>query len=297
MFDFICGSATHHDVHYYVGVYSSIAIGLIAAFIAWIANKISKRALLEQKKQFQKQIKIERQNFYKQFELQKEQWLYKYYIERESKVLIKFRNIVYRVEEAVLWFSDILKPYKVYAKMFPTQDGKQPQKNLSVKFEIYCKYYDQINELNNYYNDNQLILKKHGICDEFIYFTAILSTITWFEDTNDFYYKFVDETDSQVRYKLNVIELIGTLFINSIDFKLVKDIDNIDLSYSEEKLNKYSNEIFSIYLNLKTKLDEITTFFDGGIPENLRGWEKEYFPNSENFIKSLKNKVRSSYDG
>ena len=84
MFDVVLNPTNNHDIHYFVDVYSPIIIGLIAAGIAYIANGISNRSILEQKKQFNKQLKIERENFQKQFELQKIQWYYKYYIERES---------------------------------------------------------------------------------------------------------------------------------------------------------------------------------------------------------------------
>jgi len=91
--DIIYNPTTQHDFHYYVEVYTPIAIGLFAAFIAWIANKISKRALLEQKKQFQRQINIERNNFNKQFELQKIQWKYDNFFKYKQDKSLELRNL------------------------------------------------------------------------------------------------------------------------------------------------------------------------------------------------------------
>ena len=258
---------------------NTLAVVVVGIITTLVSLKIADNNAKEQRKLFKMQTQE-----------QKRQWYYKYYIERESNILIEFRNKLYRLEKAVFWFSDILKPYKIYGKIYPTQDVKQSEENLIVKFKTYCKYYDEINDLNNFYNDNQLILRKHGICDQMMYFTAILSTMDWLKSNDDFRYDFVDESDTQVRYKLDVIDQIGTLFINSIDFEKIQNIDNIDLSYSEEKLEKYSNDIMSIYIALKLKLDEMTTFFENDIPVELNSRKIKYFPSSAQLIKSIKDR-------
>lgn len=93
MFDVVLNPTNNHDVHYFVEVYSPIIIGLIAAGIAYIANRISKRSILEQKKQFNKQLKIERENFQKQFELQKIQWKYDNFFKYKQDKLLELRSL------------------------------------------------------------------------------------------------------------------------------------------------------------------------------------------------------------
>lgn len=93
MFDIVLNPSNNHDIHYFIDVYSPIVIGIIAAIIAIIANKISKRSILEQKKQFNKQLKIERENFQKQFELQKIQWKYDNFFKYKQEKLLELRNL------------------------------------------------------------------------------------------------------------------------------------------------------------------------------------------------------------
>ena len=93
MLDIILHPTESHDLHYFIEIYSPIVIGLIAALIAYFANEISKRAMAEQAKQFQEQLKLERNNFQKQFELQKIQWKYDNFFKYKQEKLLELRNL------------------------------------------------------------------------------------------------------------------------------------------------------------------------------------------------------------
>lgn len=221
----------------------------------------------------------------KQIKEQQRQIIKAPYIQHEAKILIEFREIVYNSENAIIWFMGILRPYKIMVKMYPTQDVKLKDKDLIVPFEDYCKNYDILNELNNFYNKNQLILKKNYIEKEFIYITALLSTISWFQNKDDFYYTLISEDSKCIKYKLNVINKIGQLFVSSIDFE--KNTTDFLPSFTEEKLQTYSNNIMSEYFNLKQKIDELTTFYDGDLPDNLKMIRIKIFPASRSYVKNF----------
>lgn len=277
----------------YLATFSSAIIGICTVIAAIIANCISKNNLKQQTKQFSIQLKEERKNLLKQLALQKKQWLNDSYIRNEADVILAFRNMVYESESAFFWFSSLLMPYKTMEKMFPEQDVKLKGNGLIVDFNDYCKNYDILNKLNNYYNHHQMILKKNGIEEEFIYITAILSTICWFDNTDNFYYSLVSEDSSCIKYKLNVIEKIGKLFVQSIEFEKGQ---TVLLQYDEEKLQAYANNIINIYFQLRQKLDELTTFYDGELPANLLSIEIKSFADSSFIIKELKKTPQSDTD-
>jgi hypothetical protein len=227
--------------------------------------------------------KLQQEQFKMQIKEQQKQFIKAPYIQREAEILIKFRELVYKSKNAFFWFMDLLRPYKIMIKMFPTQDVKLKGEDLVVKFVDYCKNYNVLNELNTFYNNNQMILKKNNIDEEFIYITAILNTISWLKDSQDFHYDLICENDNFIKYKLNVIDKLGELFVTSIDFE--KNPNNFESQFNEEKLQEYSNNIMSVYLNLQQKLDEITTFYDGDLPKNLK---IKSYPNSIDYIRNRK---------
>lgn len=235
-----------------------------------------------------KNNKNQNKNFQQQVAEQHKQWLNAPYIQREANILIKFSELVYHSRDTFFWFSSILMPYKIYGKMYPEQDVKQPEANLVIKFEDYCKHYDILNDLNEFYNKNQMILKKHDIEDEFVYITAILSTSGWLKDTNDFKYDFISEDDTCVKYKLNVIDAFAELFVNSIEFE--KNANYIPTKVTEQKLQQYSNYIPSVYFELCRKLDELTTFYNGNLPDDLKMRKFKSFSDSDIMKKYLKQK-------
>lgn len=257
--------------------------GIVTSFISlFIANKSNK---LQQE----------------QFKEQQRQILKAPYIQREAEIIIAFRGLVYKSQNAFLWFSDLLKPYRIMNKISPEQDVKLKDESLIVKFKDYCENYDILNELNIFYNNNQMILKKNNIEEDFIYITAILRTITLLNNQDDFHYDFISEDDTCVKYKLNVINKIGKTFVSSIDLENFYKKSSLNVSGEElfklvnpqnleEKLLEYSNNIYSVYVNLTRKLDEITTFYDGDLPDNLKMIKIHSFPNSEKFIEIINKK-------
>ena len=96
-----------------------------------------------------------------------------------------------------------------------------------------------------------------------------------------------------MKYKLNVINQIGQLFVHSVDVQ--KNPENIGLNYSEEKLQEYSNEIMSIHFKLTRKLDELTTYYEGDLPNNLKMFKFHKYPFSKDYIKIInKNRMKNN---
>lgn len=265
--------------------FAPIIIGLITICIAMYANYLNNKNLKQQIKQFVIQLKEDRKNLNIQLNQQKKQWLNEAYIKHEAEIILKFRKLLYKSQKAFFWFSDILRPYKTMAKMFPSQDVYLKNEQLFVKFSDYCENYDVINNLNNFYNNNQMLLKKNGIEKEFIYVAAILSTCAWLNNTKDFSYTLVEENESCIKYKLNVIDKIGQLFVSTIEFETNTQVTLP--KYTEEKLQNYTNNIMGIYFDLIHKLDKIITYYDGDLPNNLEQFKVHSYPSSMVLVNSI----------
>lgn len=274
--------------------FAPIIIGLITICIAIYANCLNNKNLKQQIKQFAIQLKEERKNLNIQLNQQKKQWLNEAYIKHEAEIILKFRELLYKSEKAFFWFSDILRPYKIMAKMFPSQDVYLKEEQLFVKFSDYCKNYDIINNLNNFYNNNQILLKKNEIEKEFIYVVAILSTCAWLNSTKDFLYTLVEENESCIKYKLNVIDKIGQQFVSTIEFETNTQVTLP--KYTEEKLQNYTNNIMGIYFDLIHKLDKIITYYDGDLPNNLEQFKVHSYPSSIVLVNSINKKQDEEND-
>lgn len=110
MFSIYVLSNTLHDIHYYIEAYSPIIIGFIAAIIAIIANVISKRALEQERDQFEKQLIEQREQFNKQFELQKLQFKYDNFFKYKQDILLDFRKIYCEFQLNILDFIHMFLP-------------------------------------------------------------------------------------------------------------------------------------------------------------------------------------------
>lgn len=270
-------------------------IGIATIVIAIIANCISNKSLKQQKKQFAIQLKEERRNLQKQLELQKKQWLNEAYIKNEANILFEFKDLIYKSQKSFNWFADILHPYKIMSKMFPEQNVKLKEEDLIIKFEDYCKHYDCLNALNNFYNKNQMILRKNDIENEFEYIIAILTTFIWFKNTNDFYYTQVSEDKQCIKYKLNIIDQLGQSFVSTLEMFHRQNFEDIPI-YTEEKLGKYSNEVTWIASKLIDKLDKIITYHEDFSMKELLMKRIFSFASSEQMIQSINNKQDENND-
>lgn len=288
---FNIGSSNSKDWVDIFSAFAPIIIGLITICIAIYANCLNNKNLKQQIKQFAIQLKEERKNLNIQLNQQKKQWLNEAYIKHEAEIILEFRELLYKSEKAFFWFADILKPYKIMTKMFPSQDVYLKKEQLFVKFSDYCKNYDIINNLNNFYNNNQMLLKKNGIEEEFIYVIAILSTCAWLNNTKDFLYTLVEENESCIKYKLNIIDKIGQLFVSTIEQE-----SNIQIKYTEKILQTYVDNIMGIYHNLTHKLDKIITYYDGDLPDNCEQYKAHSYPSSCALVASINNNLEERND-
>jgi len=236
-------------------------IGIATIVVAIAGNCISARNLKREVKQFSIQLKEQKRNLNKQLTSQREQWLNDAYIKQEAEVMLKFRNLILNNQNSFFWFTNLLQPLLVCNKMFPEQNVYLDEENLVIKLKDYCYNYDKFNEIQKFYNDNQIFINKNGIKDEMNYIIAVLETFSFLDSCEDFRYKFVSEDNNCVKYKLDKIEKLAASFVVRIRF-----LDNckseISPKYTQEELKLYADSIMTVYFQLKQKLNEIVTFYD-----------------------------------
>jgi hypothetical protein len=90
---------------------------------------------------------------------QKDQWLKEHFIKYESEVLIEFRKLIRDSRDAIhFWLNDFYKPRKYGFNL--TED----QWPAIIRPDL-VKFYNKICDVNNFYNENQYIFRKHELED------------------------------------------------------------------------------------------------------------------------------------
>ncbi len=294
MFDTIVTSTVNKTWIDYIQAIVPSIIGAISLWVAWRTLNFTKESLEQQKQQFiekmdsdkqyyEEQIRIQKRQHEEDIKVLKEQWVNDEYIKREAFILLEFRDAFYNAKESILWFSqNLLNPYRVYVKMFPDQKIQVRQTDLIITKENYKAHYNKINKLNNLYNRNQMLFKKNGIEQEIAYICALLSTSIAFQD-QDFIFEFAEETDKEIKYKMRDFDKIANLFVTPIYYNEDKTVSAFSYNWSDDDkyLEKYKSQMDESMIKLMFKLDEITTYYDGEIPDNLKMRSMQFFKDME----------------
>lgn len=220
---------------------------------------------------------------------QREQWLEGEYIKREAEILLEFRNAFADSQESANWFLHTLLRPRRFGNFTPTHE------QLTIKIEVYCKHFNNLNNINRLYNKNQFIFRKYDIDESMVYIEAILNTIVWL-DGKDMVATFHKKDETGEEYILNEYGEIAGCFITHLDFnkfkhhkntieKLAKETKDRD---NEKQLSKYIEEASSSFGKLMFKLDELTTYYNGSLPNKLKIRQMTFFQDAEEFFKSAR---------
>lgn len=216
---------------------------------------------------------------------QQEQWIKNEFIKREAQILINFREKFYDSQDSIFWFlNTFMQPYRC-CNFIPSQE------ELTIKIEIFNNHYIKLKELNDLYNENQLIYRKHNIDKQMVYITTLLKSIT-FMNGEDMCAIFSQKTENNIEYIRPESIKFASSFVTGLDFEfapknkdIIKNLQKITQKDDiETRLKKYIEKANSDFINLMFKLDEITTYYNGDMPNNLKRREtykcftaEEYF--------------------
>lgn len=225
---------------------------------------------------------------------QQEQWIKNEFIKREAQILIDFREKFCATQNSIFWFLDtFMQPYRCN-NFIPTEE------QLTIKIETFNYHYNKLRELNNLYNKNQLIYRKYNIDSQMAYITTLLKSITLMEG-NNICAVFSQKTESCMEYIRPECIKFANSFLTMLDFEFApknKDITKTLQKLSkqdnrETRLQEYIDKARSDFTNLMFKLDEITTYYSGKIPDNLKRREMYYCPTAEDYFNQRKNNQKN----
>ena len=181
-----------------------------------------------------------------------------------------------------------MKPYRC-SNFTPTQE------QLTIKIETFNQHYNQLKELNDLYNENQLIYRKYDINKQMAYITALLKSIT-FMDGHDICATFSQKTEYYIEYVRPESIKFSQSFLTLLDFEYASKHNNITKTLqnlnkkkdNETRLKEYIEKASSELTQLMFKLDELTTYYNGDIPNNLKMRENYFFITAEEHFKRNK---------
>lgn len=216
---------------------------------------------------------------------QQEQWIKNEFIKREAQILINFREKFYDSQDSIFWFlNTFMQPYRC-SNFIPSQE------DLTIKIETFNHHYNKLKELNDLYNKNQLIYRKHNIDKQMIYITALLKSIS-FMDGNDMCAIFSQKTENNIEYIRPESMKFSNGFLILLDFEfspknknIFKNLQKLEQKEnSETRLKKYLEKASSDFTNLIFKLDELTTYYNGDMPNNLKRRVTYKFSTAEEYF-------------
>lgn len=272
------------DLIDYIIAFGPLILGIITIIIMCIANCISKRGIKQQNKQFLLQLRQEQRNLNQQLDLQRKQWLYDVYIQREAKIILEFRDALYNAQYSINWFLYTLMSPLRFQKMTPDQNVTPKPEQLIIKRTTYLKHFEMLNHLNNLYNANQIIFRKYKMEDAIHYINAILDS-GHFLKNQDMHYHLIKKDDIGEEYCLKEYGTICGAFITGIAFRLIQpdlrkkeDIEKMEYinKHPEEKLQEYKQLVSKRLTELMFQLDEMTIYYDGEIPDNMKVRESRF---------------------
>jgi hypothetical protein len=212
--------------------------------------------------------------------MQKRQWLNESFIRREAEKLIELRDKLDSSADSVrFFFSSLLKPYKEY--------GFVPDEKPTIAFSDVSKHFDALVDLNNFYNQNQYIFRKHGLEKQLECIPTILEAARYLPN-RDLNYLLIEETDNSQKYRLEseALNIIISSFnlqaymLHDVDdgvFPTIDDLNSYNLRDKEEELSRLSLLTSQELLSLNFKLDELTLFLDSAPSKSLGIRKLRYF--------------------
>ena len=239
-------------------VIAPLVVSIVALWFAWWQGRL-------QKQQFNEQIKN-----------QNKQWINDVYVKNEAEVLLNLRNLFYENQKAIFWFVlNLLQP-KICANFTPKEDDK------ILPFSLYLENWKKINELNNFYNKNQLICRKYGLEEYFDFLPGLLGSRVCLKE-KDFIYIFQTKDERGEIYILNEAGKIKEAFLAHMFLCVQKNADILQIfnrtrGDKEKAINEYICLLQNKTNEIMMKLDEMTVFYDGKIPDSMKIRKMMFFP-------------------
>jgi len=208
---------------------------------------------------------------------QKKQWLNDSFIKHEANVLLEFKDKTNNLYDIISDINQFYMPRK-YAFNPIQGKAKQDRKEEEVSFDK-LKFVNNFNflcEINDFYNKNQGILKKHNLDDGMSTLVFFLKVLQHTEiDYLD--YELVSESDELLIFKFKRWAKIIGGFCSSAKIEIdgfdIENLENNSLNYSnmdfdeitafhEELAKKYLTKLINKIYQLINDIGDKTTYFE-----------------------------------
>ena len=202
------------------------------------------------------------------------EWLNDAFIKHEADVLLEYRIAYGDAQVAINFFLNrILAPVRM--------DIQIKEKPSVIKRELIVKYFNDIVKLNNLYNKNQYIFRKHNLDKNISYLLCFLDVVRLLPE-KDLEYVLVEQNDKVKTYQLTEWNKIVQTFTYSAYFKFNPIKDGNDLTKLQsmnvnEEFNRLKSLISSELISLSFKIDKLTLFSDGINNSNLDVRQSNYY--------------------
>lgn len=210
---------------------------------------------------------------------QKKQWLNENFIKHEAEVLLDFRKKLGVAEKSIYFFiHDLLNIDKKY--------GFIPDTPPLIKYNDIKEHFNMLVDLNNFYNSNQSIFRKHQLEKKMECISLLLQSATNLP-SKDINYYLIESKDNYQVYRMEQRVLANILSFNFLahnlhDIKPNKQetIDEMN-KYNEldkiTELNRLKNLTSQELASLVFKLDELTIYVDSTSNESLKIRSMRFF--------------------
>ena len=230
----------------------------------------------------------------KSFSQQRKQWLNEEYIKREAITLLAFKDLLKEAENGIYWFCNLSKEisYKSIPKVnIPAFDNSKV-----------IKYYEILNKLNNFYNDNQIIFRKHNFNKSMLYFVEIVASLNWYLRRNlgDAKYIIVRQDVHGVTVGLTHYGPILNTFLTGVHLienpmkhedDFIKTMSLITEDNADEYAIKYQEIARAKYSELKMDIELLTTYISNGDKDRLKGYQMKFFGSYKDILENNNKKL------
>ena len=201
------------------------------------------------------------------------EWLNDAFIKHEADVLLEFRVSYGDAQEAINFFSNkLLSPLRmdINIKEAPT----------AIKRDMIVKYYNAINKLNDLYNKNQYIFRKHNLEKSIACLTCFLDVVYMLPE-RDLEYRVKQDEKVKV-YQLTEWNKIIWAFSSSAYFvfnpiKNTDDIIQFQNKNMNEEFDRLKGLVSSELIFLTFKLDNLTLYNNGTNQTNLNVRQNKFY--------------------
>lgn len=270
MLDFFISSGETRDLLDYIDIFMPVLVGGVALLIAHVANEISKSAIQEQHKEFEKQLDLQKKQFEIQMKSQLDQWKYDAVIRSEIETVAEMRTLFFEAKEAIHFF--------MWVFLFPNGGFKHYFHNASeapYRRDSFVSNWIKLQNINAHLNKNLIIFQKYRLASKIQFVRALLALNICLKD-NDFEIEFDDKNTQNIElnskldpkkfYKLKNENKLKKIFafeanqmlstLNLADYKNVPE---------EEQLKKYSiiwDKVLDILNNIETDINKVLFDYD-----------------------------------